>query len=51
MMRRCGGALMGRKTAGRTKLNGTMGKASMKEEEEGSAMQVGSCAFCRSRMC
>jgi len=42
MMKRCGGALMGRKIARRTKLNGMMGKASRKEEEEGSAMQVGS---------
>jgi hypothetical protein len=41
-MKRYGGALMGRKTAGRTKLNGTMGKASRKEEKEESAMQVGS---------
>jgi hypothetical protein len=42
MMRRCGGALMGQKGAGRTKLNGTMGKASGKEEEERSVIEVGS---------
>jgi hypothetical protein len=42
MMKRCGGALMGRKRAGRTKLNDTMGKASGKEEEEGSVIEVGS---------
>ncbi len=32
----------GPKRAGRTKLNGTMGKASGKEEEEESVMEVGS---------
>jgi hypothetical protein len=41
----------GPKRAGRTKLNDTMGKASGKEEEEGSVIEVGSLAFGRGRMC